>query len=79
MTYIKLCKNYFYIWKSMIFLLVEKLKICALPNQSNSENVDELWKAYVAVMKISALLGCNSTNSSSADTNLERIRFFRKC
>ena len=33
----------------------------------------------IAAMKISAILECNSTNSSSAETNLDTVRFYQKC
>ena len=33
----------------------------------------------IAAMRISAILKCNSTNSSSADTNLDTVRFYQKC
>ena len=33
----------------------------------------------IAAMKISAVFDCNSANDSSADTNLDTVRFYQKC
>ena len=33
----------------------------------------------IAAMKVSAILDYDGTNSSSADTNLENVRFYQKC